>query len=278
VSYDLMVFDPAAAPAGHAEFMKWYEDQTKWQEPHGYDDPAVSTPGLRALVLDLVVQFPALNGPLAPRELPEDESAPADYSIGSQVVYAAFAWSKAEEAYSVLRNLAEKHGVGFFDVSGPDEEVWLPSNGRIALAHSKRSQATHGVLQVEGRSSILDPTDEQIATALRGLNSTNPSFAILELPDKSYVQCAGAANRLTVEWRTYSGSNFKHFVGGKRTNAARGMFSRGTTAIQTSATRVLVRNDQVLTQEDALAVFVAFWHGQPLTGLLRWTDVTSKFA
>jgi hypothetical protein len=70
MSYDLMVFDPAAAPSGHAEFMKWYEE--KWEEPQGYD-PSVCTPGLRALLSDIVVRFPALNGPLAPRELPEDE-------------------------------------------------------------------------------------------------------------------------------------------------------------------------------------------------------------
>jgi len=274
VSYDLMVFDPAAAPAGHAEFMKWYEDQTKWEEPHGYDDPAVGTPSLRALVLDLVVRFPALNGPMSPQELPEDESAPADYSIGRQVVYGAFAWSRAEEAYAVLRELAGKHGVGFFDVSGPDEEVWLPSGGGVALAHSKRSQSTGFVLQLESRAAISNPTDEQIRAALGKLNSANPSFAILESPDKSYVQCAGAAGRLTVEWRSASGSSFKHFVGGK----ARSLFSRGTTAIQTSATRVTVRNEQVLTQEDAAAVFMAFLHGKPLTGLLHWTDVTSQLA
>ncbi len=273
-----MVFDPAAAPSGHAEFMKWYEDQTKWEEPHGYDDPAVCMPSLRALLLDLVVRFPALNGPLAPPKLPEDESVPADYSIGRQVVYVAFAWSRAQEAYSVLRELAGKHGVGFFDVSGQEEEVWLPSSGRVVPAHSKRNQSTGCVLQVEGRSPIANPTDEQIGTALSMLNSAGPSFAILESPDKGYVQCAGAADRLTVEWRNGSGTNFKHFVGGKGTpKAVRALFSRGTAAIQTSAARVMVRNDQVLTQEDARAVFVAFLHGKPLTGLLKWTDATSQF-
>ena len=234
---------------------------------------------LRALVLDLVVRFPALNGPLSPRELPEDESAPADYSIGRQVVYGAFAWSRAHEAFALVKELAGKHGVGFFDVSGPDEAVWFPSAGGLKLAHSKRGPSTSsGVLEVEGRRPISDPTDEQIATALTELNSANPSFAILELPNKSYVQCAGAANQLTVEWRNYSGPSFKHFVGGKGVSVKRVLFSRGTTAIQTSATRILVRNDQVLTQEDALKVFLAFLHGQPLTERLQWTDVTSKFA
>jgi len=33
--------------------------------------------------------------------------------------------------------LAQKLGVGFFNVSSGNEEVWLPLNGKLSLAHSK---------------------------------------------------------------------------------------------------------------------------------------------
>jgi hypothetical protein len=48
MSYDLMVLDPAAAPAGRESFMEWYDQQAEWAESHSYDNPARCTPGLRA--------------------------------------------------------------------------------------------------------------------------------------------------------------------------------------------------------------------------------------
>lgn len=132
-----MVFETKAAPSEHAQFMSWYEQQTKWAEGHGYDDPAVSTVSLRAWFLDIIQSFPPLNGPLSKDDLPEDEATATDYSVGESVIYCAFAWSKAEVAYDTVFDLAQKHGVGFFDVSSGNEEVWLPSKGRLTLAHSK---------------------------------------------------------------------------------------------------------------------------------------------
>ncbi len=75
MSYDLMVFDPTAVPLERAEFLNWYDEQTQWSEPHGYDDPAVSTPRLRAWFLEMIKQFPPMNGPYATDDLPDDESS-----------------------------------------------------------------------------------------------------------------------------------------------------------------------------------------------------------
>ena len=49
-----------------------------------------------------------------------------DYSIGYNVIYAVFSWSVADEAYELMRSLAQKHKVGFFDVSGDDGDIILP--------------------------------------------------------------------------------------------------------------------------------------------------------
>ena len=81
--------------------------------------------------------FPPLNGVFAKKELPEDESTAADYSLGTQMIYIAFAWSKAELAYQTTLDLAAKHDLGFFNISSQDEEVWLPAEGRLILAHQR---------------------------------------------------------------------------------------------------------------------------------------------
>jgi hypothetical protein len=132
-----MVFDLNGVPTSHAKFLAWYDEQTGWTEGHGYDDPAVSTTSLRAWFLDIIESFPPLNGPLSKDDLPEDEASATDYSVGKSVIYCAFAWSKAKVAYDTVFKLAQKHGVGFFDVSSGNEEVWFPSNGTLKIAHSK---------------------------------------------------------------------------------------------------------------------------------------------
>jgi hypothetical protein len=131
MSYDLMVFEPDKAPKNRGDFMIWYGQQTEWGEPHGYNDPSVTTPLLLAWYLDMQSEFPTMNGSDA--RVHDDDSAYWDnpklteYSIGQSVIYIGFAWSQAEDAYRQVRRLAEKHGVGFFDVSADGGEIWVPS-------------------------------------------------------------------------------------------------------------------------------------------------------
>jgi len=137
MSYDLAVFDPEAAPKEHAAFIEWYEVQTEWAEPHRYDDPAVSSPALRAWFLEMIRDFSAMNGAYAAKDGDVDDPRMTDYSVGRTLIYAAFAWSQTGAAYEAVFRLAGKHGVGFFDASGANGEVWLPDGrGGLALAHS----------------------------------------------------------------------------------------------------------------------------------------------
>ena len=123
MSYDLMVFDPASAPRERESFLSWYDQQTEWSEDHGYGDPAVTTPALQAWFQEMIQFFPAMNGPFA---VDSDASEVTDHCIGSTVIYSTFAWSVAERAYGKMRELAIKHGVGFFDVSSDDGEILFP--------------------------------------------------------------------------------------------------------------------------------------------------------
>jgi hypothetical protein len=137
MSYDLMVFEPGAAPKDHGAFMEWYFTLTKWNDGP-YNDPARTTARLRAWVHEMKRTFPDMNTPEAEIHLQDDDGVLADYNIGRQFVYAGFAWSKAVAAAGEAERLAKLHGIGFFDVSSNGEEVWLPVNGTLELAHQKK--------------------------------------------------------------------------------------------------------------------------------------------
>ncbi len=124
-----MVFRKEAAPKTRIDFMKWYQEQTKWTEAHSYDDPANTSPELRNWFMEMIQTFPAMNGPFASDD--DDNPNVSDYSVGKDVIYVAFAWSIAEQAYNKMLALAEKHGVGFFDVSSDNGDILFPDNGKL---------------------------------------------------------------------------------------------------------------------------------------------------
>jgi hypothetical protein len=121
-----MVFDPAFAPTKRAEFLEWYEQQSGSEEFAPSDDPKSLTPPLQAWLAAMIETFPPLNGPLATNEN-IDNPKTTDYGLGHIYVYACFGWSQVEEAYKHTVKLAEKHRVGFFNVSSDEGEVWIPA-------------------------------------------------------------------------------------------------------------------------------------------------------
>jgi len=129
-----MVFDPAVAPRDRGAFVKWFHHQAEWSEDHSYDDSVNTTPALRAWYEAIRKIHPNMNGPGAPSFedylKPGVEDSVADYSIGRHVNYVAFAWSQAEQVYPLVRSLAVKYGVGFYDVSGDegDGEIHFPGD------------------------------------------------------------------------------------------------------------------------------------------------------
>jgi hypothetical protein len=126
MSYDLMVFCAEAAPKTRTEFMNWFDVQTNWSES-SYDDPSVTTPKLRAWLLDMTKIFPDMNGPDASEE--HESAYETDYSIGKSIIYAAFSWSLYNEANQAVISLAKKHQVGLFDASGTS--IFFPLNGEL---------------------------------------------------------------------------------------------------------------------------------------------------
>ena len=81
--------------------------------------------------MEMKEKFPPMNGEYAPNDdaLDDDENLElhmVDYSIGYNVIYAVFSWSVADEAYELMRSLAQKHKVGFFFFFGDDGDIILP--------------------------------------------------------------------------------------------------------------------------------------------------------
>lgn len=132
MSYDLMVFDPASAPRKRGAFLEWYEQQLNGdEETSSANDPKSLTPALQAWFAEMIETFPPLNGPLAKDEN-IDNPKTTDYGLGRTYAYACFAWSQAEAAYKHTVRLAEKHRVGFFNVSSNKGDVWIPgANGKL---------------------------------------------------------------------------------------------------------------------------------------------------
>lgn len=136
MSYDLMVFEKVKAPKTRKEFLEWYEKQTEWGEDHDYQTIGISSPALQNWFLEMKETFPPMNGEYAPdfEFLAGNEdldSHVTDYSIDKEIIYAAFSWSTAEEAYNLTRRLAKKHDVGFFDVSENDGDIIFPDGTKL---------------------------------------------------------------------------------------------------------------------------------------------------
>ena len=142
MSYDLMVFDPASAPAAdRGAFMDWFRTQTSWSEEHGYNNPTVAAPNLQTWFFNIIKEFPPINGSYRSEDY--DNPKLTDYSVGRSIIYAAFGWSQAQDAYATVFKLAQKHRVGFFDVSADDGEVWLPSaDGGYQCVHGTSQPGT----------------------------------------------------------------------------------------------------------------------------------------
>ncbi|WP_437372101.1 hypothetical protein [Maribacter litoralis] len=142
MSYDLMVFNPKVAPKSEPEFLEWYKKQAEWEEDHGYDDVKVSSDELRNWFMEMIEEFPAMNGPHSPPDrddrMDNDDDTITDHCIGKDVIYSAFAWSVAEKAYPKMLELAKKHKVGFFDASGNGSIMFPNENGVLESINNKK--------------------------------------------------------------------------------------------------------------------------------------------
>jgi hypothetical protein len=236
-----MVFDTAAAPRDRKRFLSWCDEQSEWQESHGYNDPEIPAPALQQWFRAMIRSFPPMNGPLA-SDNPDDPKV-TDYGLGRSVISAAFAWSEAEAAYKRVKDLAAEHGVGFFDVSGKEGDIWWP--------------VPEWTLSCEARGDVPLPLDLTFGEVLSNLDGEHNSFFILGHEKGNYIQCGGSKTACTVEFRIYeSPTQYKHYVVGHATGL------REPASVKMSEGPVRVQEGEVLSAVEAGRLFDLFFAGQ----------------
>jgi len=116
MSYDLGVFDIAAAPKDKAAFNVWWGKALE-AEQESYDDIEIATPELTAWFHDMRKTYLPMNGPFALADDHPNFDSPkiTGYQIGPKTIYCDFRWSEAEDAGPWMFELAEKHGLAVYD-------------------------------------------------------------------------------------------------------------------------------------------------------------------
>ena len=129
MSYDLMVFDPNAAPRERDAFLEWYQHSPFESQTQIFNDPNGCSSELRNWYMAIVKEFPDYNGDdFDDERIDEVGDLAAGYAIGPSAIYVDFRWTVGGQAYDAVRRLAVEHGVGFYDVSGDegDGEIYFP--------------------------------------------------------------------------------------------------------------------------------------------------------
>lgn len=266
-----MVFEPKDAPREKSAFIDWYHLQTRWSEGHSYDDPSKTAVSLSSWYAEVCRDFPDMNGSSA-SDLGDVEGNPraTGYSIGRSVIYVDFRWSEADTAYALVRALAVKHGVGFFNASADDGEIWFPPT-----EHRPDGAAIPGLtLQLEGQQGFSTPSVALIEAAVDWLQPTGgPGFLLLEKHGGgNYVQAGGGKDVCTVEWRETLDGNFRHWVAGLP-----GGDIEKDIKIPGNGTHFRVKANEQLSNEDVKVILGAFARGVTKPQEFVWRDITAQF-
>lgn len=271
MSYDLMVFAPNDAPREIQAFLDWFAQQTQWSERQSYEDPSETTPNLAAWYADMRQNFPNMNGPDA-YEPAHDEDNPyvTGYAIGRSVIYADFRWSVAEAAYTTVRALAVKHGVGFFNVSASDGEIWFPS-----IESTPDRTAISGLtLTLEGQHAFTAPSIALIHAAVDWLRPDGgPGFLLLRKgASEDYAQVGGGREACTVEWREHSNGAFRHWVAGRS-----GYHTERDIKIPGNGAHFVVKANERLSNANVKDILGTFARGAPKPPDFLWREITAQF-
>jgi len=122
------------------------------------------------------------------------------------------------------------------------------------------------------KSELKNPDWDDIKTELNRFDGIESGYLILESDDGDYVQCAGNASTLTIEYRLNSAPKFKHFVLGKGKGIS--PLKVRWTVLQTNVGEIMVHQEEVLNIKDAELIFKAFYQDQTIPSNLNKRNVT----
>lgn len=142
-----------------------------------------------------------------------------------------------------------------------------PTVGGVLLQTSSAPSELR--LEQEGIAPVSNPTWQQVESALLAIDPATRSFFVLG-GENGYVQTAGAASRLTVEYRTVGPDSDIHYRLGREPLA------ENLVVLSYSGGDIRVRESEILAIGDCLLIFqMYFEHGRvPDEYHLRQLDET----
>jgi hypothetical protein len=140
MSYDLMVFDPAAVPLERAGFIAWVRRIVRMGE--GAIIEQAQLPALTEWRNEITLRY-RRNATRFGREAAP--LLPAEFKVAATAIYASFDWRLSGALYRDGLRLAQQQQIGFFDVSGDDAAVWIPGPyGRLIVTHRAERNSLPG--------------------------------------------------------------------------------------------------------------------------------------
>lgn len=143
MSYYIMVVDHHQRFRNGKDFKGWYNDVTQWNDSVDYNDYHHSSESLQKWFLEMKDVVKPLNGEFAPsdEELDTGQYPEADYCIGRDFIYVAFALTDANKTTQIAFDVAKKNNLAFFDASGT-EELYFPDGHHLNFSSSQPSAET----------------------------------------------------------------------------------------------------------------------------------------
>ncbi len=120
------------------------------------------------------------------------------------------------------------------------------------------------------QQDVLD--GQQVTIALDRLNGQDVTMLRLEDNNGDYVQCIGTKLRMTIEYRYFLTSGFRHYVLGKGKDKS--PLKVSWAIINTQKNEVRVHNDEILDLDDARMVFLQFYKEKSIPETLKKRNVT----
>lgn len=130
------------------------------------------------------------------------------------------------------------------------------------------------IFQYEADKSIKFMPNVELDFIFSYLESMDPkdrSFCMLASNDRSYVQCSGSKIRLIIECRKYNQTGFNHFILGKSQEEPK------NSSINYSGGIIRLQCNEVLSADDAKAVFLAFYETNEILPGYHLRNITKTF-
>lgn len=116
----------------------------------------------------------------------------------------------------------------------------------------------------------------EVELALNDFAQGKISTLCLEQANNHYIQCAGRADRLTIEYRMTTNEAFKHFILGKGRNKS--PLKVTWTVVETTSGNLRRHLDEVLTIEDGQISFKHFFEHKTIKDTYRLRNITNFFS